>query len=196
MVGLIVLRQPILNVLFERGAFNAWSTERTAQALLYYALGLPAFAGVRIIVPVFYSLQDTRTPVKVAFISLLANAGLGVILMFPLLHGGLALATSLAAGVNFALLLVLLRRKLGPIGVRKILRSFLKGLGASLLMGATIYAICHDGPWNAPGLTGEKIFLLVGAILLGILVYGGACHFLRIDEMHATMGMIKKKLGW
>jgi len=68
---------------FPEGGIHGPSTEMTSQALLYYTLGLVAFAGVRIIVPVFYALQDTRTPVKVAFLSLVANAGLGPSLMSP-----------------------------------------------------------------------------------------------------------------
>jgi putative peptidoglycan lipid II flippase len=195
MVGLIILRQPILNLLFQRGAFSALSTEMTAQALLYYAVGLVAFAGVRIIVPVFYSLQDTRTPVKVAFLSLLANAGLGVLLMVPLKHGGLALATSLAAGVNFAVLGGLLRKKIGPIGARKILRSFGKNLSASILMGTAAYAICFQTRWDTSGITGVKIVLLSGAVAIGVLVYGVSCYLLRSDEIHSAVGLLKKKLG-
>ena len=194
MVGLIVLRQPILNLLFQRGAFSAFSTEMTAQALLYYALGLVAFAGVRIIVPVFYSLQDTRTPVKVAFLSLLANVGLGASLMIPLKHGGLALATSLAAGVNFAVLGFLLRKKIGPIGARKILWSFGKNLSASILMGITTYAICFQGRWDISGITGGRVALLGGAVAAGVLVYGAACYLLRSDEIHAALGLLKRKL--
>ena len=195
MVGLIALRLPILNLLFQRGAFTAHSTEMTAQALLYYALGLAAFAGVRIVVPAFYSLQDTKTPVKVAFIALLANAGLGALLMIPLRHGGLALATSLAAGLNFALLVILLRRRLGKIGASKIIRSFLRNLGASLAMGAVALAICSGGPWQTTGVTAEKIWLLLGAILAGILVYGGSCYLFGSQELHSAMEIIKKKMG-
>jgi len=155
MAGLIVLRRPILNLLFQRGAFSAFSTEMTAQALFYYALGLVAFAGVRIIVPVFYSLQDTRTPVKAAILALVANALLGVGLMGPLKHGGLALATSLSAGANFAVLCILLRRRIGPLGARRILRSFAKNLAASALMGAAAYAISSQARWESSGISAE-----------------------------------------
>jgi putative peptidoglycan lipid II flippase len=195
MVGLIALRLPILNLLFQRGAFTAHSTEMTAQALLYYALGLAAFAGVRIVVPAFYSLQDTKTPVKVAFVALLANAGLGALLMKPLRHGGLALATSLAAGLNFALLVILLRRKLGKIGASNIVHSFFKNLGASFLMGAVVLAICSGGPWQKTGVSIEKIGLLLGAILAGIAVYGGACYFFGSQELRSAMEVIKMKMG-
>ncbi len=177
MVGLIVLRQPILNLLFQRGAFTAHSTEMTAQALFYYSLGLTGFAGVRIIVPVFYSLQDTKTPVKVAFVALMVNALLGVALMGPLRHGGLALATSLAAGINFALLVFLLRQRLGRIGLKQIFRSFLKSLGASLIMGVVVLVICLQGEWEKTGASLEKVGLLSVAMLVAIFVYAGASHF-------------------
>jgi putative peptidoglycan lipid II flippase len=195
MMGLIVLRQPILNLLFQRGAFTALSTEMTAQALLYYSLGLAGFAGVRIIVPAFYSLQDTKTPVKVAIAALLANALLGALLMHPLKHGGLALATSLAAGLNFSLLVFFLRKKMGKIGLGKIARSFFKSLAASLVMGAVALLIARQGEWGQAGITPEKIGLLAGAIAAGIAVYGGTAYFLRSEELHLVLGGIKKKLG-
>jgi putative peptidoglycan lipid II flippase len=195
MVGLVVLRVPILNLLFQRGAFNAHSTLMTAQALFYYALGLVAFAGVRIIVPAFYALQDTKTPVKVAFVALFANAGLGSILMVPLRHGGLALATSLAAGLNFALLAIFLKRKLGRLGAAKIIRSFLRSMGASGLMGLVTFAIASRGAWDTTGVTVEKISLLTGAILVGILVYAIACYFLGSEELHSVWETVKKKIG-
>jgi putative peptidoglycan lipid II flippase len=193
MIGLIVLRIPIINLLFQRGAFDARSAEMTAQALFYYALGLAAFAGVRIIVPAFYSLQDTKTPVKVAFIALLANAALGAVLMGPLLHGGLALSTSLAAGLNFLLLVILLKKKLGRFGAKRILRSFLKSLLASIAMGIIAYVLCFPGPWNAPGVTAEKILLLAEAIFAGIVVYFGVCYLLRSEELRAVMKSIQER---
>jgi putative peptidoglycan lipid II flippase len=127
--------------------------------------------------------------------ALLANAGLGYVLMTPLRHGGLALATSLAAGLNFALLLVLLRKKLGRIGASNIIRSFLKSLGASLLMGAVALVICSKGPWQTTGVTAEKIWLLLGAILVGIFVYGGSCYLFGSQELHSAVEIIRKKMG-
>ena len=195
MAGLIFLRTPILNVLFQRGAFTAFSTAMTSQALLYYSLGLAAFAGVRIIVPVFYSLQDTRTPVKVAFLCLIANAVLGAFLMFPLKHGGLALATSLAAALNFLLLAIFLRRKIGPLGAGRILRSFAKNLGASLLMGLAAYEICTMGRWETPGLSLEKLALLAGALLAGALIYGASCYLLGSDEFKQALNFLRRRLA-
>ncbi|NWF54852.1 MAG: murein biosynthesis integral membrane protein MurJ [Syntrophaceae bacterium] len=195
MAALIALRTPILNVLFQRGAFSAFSTEMTAQALLFYALGLIAFAGVRIIAPVFYSLQDTRTPVQVALVSLLSNATLGAILMGPLKHGGLALATSLAAGVNCGLLAYLLREKIGPLGVRRLLHSLAKNMTAAVLMGLTAYAIVSPGGWETSGITVEKITLLGAALGGGAVVYGAVSYLLGGEEMKAALELAQKKAG-
>jgi putative peptidoglycan lipid II flippase len=115
--------------------------------------------------------------------------------MTPLRHGGLALATSLAAGLNFALLVILLRRKLGKIGASSIVRSFLKNLAASFLMGAVILAICSGGPWQETGVNAKKIWLLLGAILAGIAVYAGSCYFFGGQELHSAMEIIRTKMG-
>ena len=100
MVGLIALRRPIVHVVFEHGAFSAADTQGTAAALLAYAVGLWAFAGTRVIVAVFYALQDTKTPAVTAVIAMLVNVGVAVMLMKPFAHAGLALATALSAMVN------------------------------------------------------------------------------------------------
>ena len=96
MVGLILLREPIVALLFKRGAFDTQTTALTASALLYYGIGLWAFSAVRIVVALFYALQDTRTPVKMAAISIIVNIILGIVLMWPLRHGGLALVHAIA----------------------------------------------------------------------------------------------------
>jgi len=86
MVGLILLRVPIVQVLFQRGAFDSQTTLQTADALLYYCLGLWPIAAARILVACFYSLQDTATPVKLSFVAFVANAILSLILMGPMRH--------------------------------------------------------------------------------------------------------------
>jgi len=135
MVGLMVLRIPIIHLLFQHGAFTYGDTLLTAQALFYYGVGLWAIAGARIIAPAFYAMQDTKTPVKIAVVSLLANVALSLILMVPLKHGGLALANSLASMVNVSLLLVWLRKRIGGIDWGRILRSLVQVAVASAAMG-------------------------------------------------------------
>src|SRR5436309_4518211 len=121
MVGLILLCVPIVHLFFEHGRFTAADTQGTAAAVLAYAIGLWAFAGVRIVVSAVYSLQDTRTPVLVAAVALAANIALSLLLMGPLRHAGLALATALSAILNMAVLLVFLARRLGAFGWEAIL---------------------------------------------------------------------------
>jgi putative peptidoglycan lipid II flippase len=99
-VGLVLLRKEIIEVLFQHGGFDAASTALTAWALPFFAVGLSAFAMVKIIVPAFYALQDTRTPVKIAFVAMLLNIALNFVLIRPLRNGGPALATSLSAFFN------------------------------------------------------------------------------------------------
>src|SRR2546426_1992669 len=80
-VGLIILREPIIRVLFQHGSFDAASTRLTARALLYYATGLPAFAAIKLIVPAFYSTHDTRVPVRAAAYTLVINFGLNLLFL-------------------------------------------------------------------------------------------------------------------
>jgi putative peptidoglycan lipid II flippase len=108
MAGLMILGRPIIQLFFQRGAFDPLSTLMTDRALFFYTVGLWAYSGTRVMVNAFYAIQDTRTPVKVATVAMLANFLFGVLLMGPLQHGGLALALSLASALQFWILLVAL----------------------------------------------------------------------------------------
>lgn len=171
MAGLVVLREPIVRLLFERGAFDAATVRLTAVALLYYCAGLWAFAAVRIVVSMFYALQDTKTPVKMAVVSIGVNIVMGIVLMGPLKHGGLALATSLASVVNLLLLVWALRRKIGMLGWRLIMVSAGRSLAASLLMGGAVWGMSI---WIIPRDHHASLKLLLGvtgAVAAGVAVY-------------------------
>ena len=140
-VGLIVLAVPITRTLFERGRFDHYSTLITANALVFYSIGLFSYAGIKILVTCFYSLKDTLTPVKIASISLGLNVLLNIMLMFPLRIGGLALATSISGIANFFLLFMILRKKIGCLDGYRILASFIRVTIASLAMAVVTY-IC------------------------------------------------------
>jgi putative peptidoglycan lipid II flippase len=144
-VGLVVLREPIIRVLFEHGQFQPESTVLTARALLYYALGLPAFAAIKLIVPAFYSTQDTRTPVRVAGYALGLNAVLNSVFLKSFFqtfyNGGPALATSLSAYFNFLMLFVIFRQRFGRLGTFDILFSMLKIGVCSAAMGALCWGM-------------------------------------------------------
>jgi putative peptidoglycan lipid II flippase len=136
--GLAVLGLPIIKMLFQRGAFTAYSTSITESALFFYSFGLLSYGGIKLLVTAFYSMHDTKTPVKTAFAAVIMNVVLNLILMWPMKLGGLALATSISASFNFIMLYILLRNKLGDFGTKVIIDSFLRVLAASLVMTAVL----------------------------------------------------------
>ena len=194
MVGLIVLRVPIVALLFRHGAFDAHSARLTSDALLYYAVGLWAFAAVRIVVSMFYALQDTRTPVVSATVAIAANIGLGIALMGPMKHCGLALATSLASTLNLAMLVMALRNRLGTIRWRPMVSSCLKTVLASAVMALAVTAICrHLMPIDAQ--TG-RLWLLVttgAGVTGGGVIFFAAAWLLKIPEWTTVVDVATKR---
>ncbi len=191
MVGLIVLRQPIIELLFQRGAFTATSTILTAEALLFYSLGLWAFAGVRVIVPAFYALKDTVTPVKVAALALAANLVLSLVLMGPLRHGGLALATSSASVLNFCLLAFILVRRLGNVQLAELGYSILRVALACVPMGLTAFFLGGENHINLFGGNLDRLLNLALAILAAMGIYLLSCYILKSKELTALKQMLR-----
>jgi putative peptidoglycan lipid II flippase len=199
MAGMIVLGQPIIRVFFQRGAFGPLSTVMTERALFYYALGLWAFSVNRVLVSAFYAFQDTRTPARIATIALLANVGFSLILMGPLKHGGLALATSLASTVQFFLLILFLGRIPGVLHLKPMIESGLKSLLGSVAMGFCLY-IFH-AKWMVPyaGAGFWSLACRLGVIILiGVMVFFGMAVVLRCREIGSVKAICKpvlRKLG-
>jgi len=184
-VGLAVLGGPIVRLLFQRGEFGAPEALYTAQALVGYAVGLPAFSATRIAAQTFYALGDTRTPVIVGFASVTANAIFAVALMWPLEHVGLALASSLSSYVNLFGLAWLLRRRLGALGAGELGPSLARTLGAS----APLFAWCL---WSAGALGGGAAGT-IAALAGGAAVYGAAAAALRAPELGDLVGMLRRR---
>jgi len=193
MAGLIVLREPIVAILFERGAFDSNSTRLTADALLWYSTGLWAYAALRILLAMFYALQDAYRPLTAAVLSVGANLAGGLLLMHIMGHGGIALAAALAAMVNVVLLVVMLRRKIGPLGGRKMLPAAGRILGCSLLMGAGVH-------WLDTGLqtmTAPGVMFQIGrlgcGITSGVVMYTVASFCCRSPELHTFCQMVWRR---
>lgn len=193
MTGLIVLRDPIVSLLFERGAFDPASTRRTADALLFFSAGLWAFSAVRIVVSTFYALQDTRTPVVMATLSVIANVFLCLLLMGPMAHAGLALAASLSSMLNFCLLIMALRKKLGALGWKKIIESVSRSVICSALMGGCLQTLISmskaGGPWS--GL--PCIWIVCAGMFIGVSVYLLAAYLLNSRELKDLITIIFAK---
>lgn len=138
-IGLIVLSVPIINVLFQRGLFDESSTMKTAFALCFYAIGLPFFSLVKIFLQAFFSLQDTKTPVKVGVVCILIDIGFSFLLINFFSHAGIALALTIAGIANLFLLWISLERKIGKILTSELVKDIMKIMLISTLMGLINY---------------------------------------------------------
>jgi len=193
-VGLILLRFPIVNSLWERGEFTRASTDGTATALLYYSIGLAAFCGIKVIVPAYYSLQDTKTPARIGIYSMLLNIVLNLIFMKPLGHGGLALATSIASIFNVVVLIHLLRKRLGLMGGRKILASALRIAFNSAVMGGLIYFM--SAAWfDASAALTEKLVVLLVCILAAVAAFAGLARLTQYEELRFLLNPGERSKG-
>ena len=192
-LGLAVLRRPIVSLLFERGAFDAQSTELVAWPLLWYAAGLLGHALVELVSRAFYALQNTRTPVIVGALAMGLNVAFSLIFsawfarqgLQP--HGGLALANSLATGLECLALLFLMRRRLGGLDLGRLRPGLAASLIASVGMGA--------GLWGWLQLTGDRpawLVALVG-VALGGLLYWAAALLLRAPEARQLPGLLLRR---
>ncbi len=187
--GLIFLKSPIVRVLFERGNFDAVSTLRTANTVMYYSIGLFAYSGQQTMTSAFYAIQDTKTPFKLSAISIVIDTILGLILMWPLKEGGLALSTAVGGIVNFGMQLVLLNKKIQGIYLKSILISFAKISGVSIVMGILtmllyrhIHFTCFTPLFN--GIAG-----LACAVGFGIGIYTAFLFFFKVHEIHELIGV-------
>lgn len=173
--ALIAVPFPIISILFERGEFDAETARNTADALLAYAVGLPAYVLSRSLTPSFHARQDTATPVRLALVSIAINLGGGALLMQWLGHVGLALATALAASANTVLLGFVLHRRSHWRADARLKSRFWRILAAALLMAGALVAadrLLLPG-WYAGG---DALRLLALALLVGggLIVYLGA----------------------
>lgn len=194
MAGLLICSTPIFTLLFMGGAFDYAKAVKSAEALYYYSWGLTFVALVRVLVPAFYALKDTRTPVIIAFAAFLLNAGFSLILMGPLLHGGLALATTLSAFFNMLLLLYYLRKKIGPFGGRKISIAGLKILIATIPMSLVVYFCIQALDWSIQGQKLLKSSILALTVCAGILVFLLFAHLLRCEETSRVIELVRRRL--
>jgi putative peptidoglycan lipid II flippase len=194
MAGLILLRQPIVHLFFEHGTFSAQDTAATALAVLCYAVGLWAFAGVRIIVAAYYAVQDTATPALVAAIAVLVNLGLSIVLMEPLGHAGLALATALAAMVNVSVLVYRLNHRLGGVEWGEVLRSSGRSVIAVIPVVLACLWVAELDLWTRPAEWTVKSLMLCVGIGVSVIGYLGVHALLKSHELDVLVGIVKRKL--
>lgn len=197
-VGMIVLSEPINRLLFEYGRFHSEAVVMVSQASIYYTLGLVAFAGIKVLVPTFYALNDAKTPVRIAVGTVALNILLNLLLMRPLGFRGLALSTTLSAVVNFGALFYLLRRRLGGLDTRKLWDSAWRILLASAVMGYLVWSgsqgwLPRQGSGLGRGQLAYRVFSLIGFGGFGYLAFA---WFFKVPEQKRVWNLIRKKVGW
>lgn len=220
-LGLIVLSVPIFSLLFQRGAFGADATLLSAQALVYFSLGLWGVSGARLVVPVFYAMEDTRTPVWVGVSAFVLNLFLSLVFMgeisaasdagvlgrsiaalsrhlaiFSLAHGGLALATSMSSTFNFLVLLLILHRRLGGFPWNEFCASLFRNLLSALFMALPILFIVRRVDWigaeRASWTQGVIFLCLIG---LGFFLYLLLSFLLRSPEWRVLARIASRVKG-
>jgi len=191
-VGMIVLRIPLIRALYEHGAFTAEDTQLVAIPLIYFALGITAQGLIMVVPRAFYAHKDTWHPVKIGITAMVVTVGLMIVLANVMGTGGLALATSLGACLQVALLFIFLRRKIGPLDGRHILASTGKTLFAAGIMGSIVYVwTAWIGPWAGDGKAGAVVLLLSGAAL-GFVIFIGIARALKMDEYNLVMDIARR----
>jgi putative peptidoglycan lipid II flippase len=200
-IGLMALREPIIRMLFQHGQFVAESTRLTARPLLYYSIGLPALACVKLIVPAFYSAKDTKTPVIVALISFFLNIFLNVVFLqnFYLYrrfqNGGPALATAIATMFDFVILFAVFRLRYGSLGSFAILRSLGKISVCSLIMGAGCLVANHYANFTLNSAFFIQLVVFIAMILGATLVYIGLTWLFKCPEIEEVYGIAMRRPG-
>jgi len=193
MVGLMILRVPIIKLLFERGSFDQYSTQQTAIALLMFALGLSSFALRDVLNRVFYVLKDSKTPTYNAAIAVGFNIFLNFLLIKKMGHGGLALATTLSGTFTVILLFYSLRKKIGLIGGRDLLKALSKLALAACGMGFITWYLQTYLPQPEPGnfTEGIRLFVIIG---ISASVYFGLGYCLGVQEIRIFQQWIINKI--
>lgn len=192
--GLVALSTDIIRLLLERGHFTAADTTATAAALRLYAVGLVGYSTTRIASPVFYALGRSRVPVTLSVVSMATNLVLSLVLVRTMGFGGLALATSLAALVNAALCVVLLRSHLDGLAGRSLALTFVKTLVASAAMTLAVMGVNRSLSAAAPGGLIVQMLHLVAAIVAGLLVLALAARALHIGEFMALASDARRRV--
>jgi putative peptidoglycan lipid II flippase len=197
-IGYIVLGYPIVEMVLQRGYWTSEATLGTHFALVFYSLGLLPMAFLKVITPLYYAREDVMTPFKIGLVSLVSNIVLNTlfILFTPLEHGGLALASSIAAGINFYLLYRREKEVFGPVFSRQVRKTFYRTLAASILMGLCAWGshrlLYYFHPPDRFLFKAIYIFSAIGVGIGSFLIWG---KLFRIEELDQVKTLLLKRRG-
>ena len=195
-VGAISLAQPIVKLLFERGAFDSTATQMTVAALVCYSIGIIGFGLRDILGKVFYSLQDTKTPMINGALCMVLNIIMNItfITVFNFGHAGLALATSISSILCIILLLFNLYKKIGDFGIKDILKVLAKVLVISVIMAVAVkLSYVKLAAVLGGGFIQQSLTLMI-SVMVGVVIYGAGVYCAKIEETHTIIDKVKAKI--
>lgn len=193
-VALVVLAEPAVTVFFGRGRYDAAAIQETTRSFVWQAAGIWAVASVRTIIPMFHAHNDTRTPVVASGLNLVTFVALGLGLMGPMQHAGLAAATTAAAVVQFVALLWLLRRRTGYLGMAEINASVFRIAAASAVMGGVVWIGASFGRWELGGNDPRNVAVFVATATVGLLTYLVVAAVFRAPELGDLRAAIRRRV--
>ena len=197
-IGLIILANPIIGLIYEHGRFTAFATEQTAVALRCYAVGLVAYSADKVLAPAFYALDKRNLPMLVSLCSIAVNFCLNYFFTFHLKlgHGGLALSTSLVAFTNFMLLYTMMRRYTGRLETGAMIKTLAKLLVAGALLAGICLLAQHFIFFSHAGTSAwRKLFGLTLTIAVGGATFFGAAYLLHVGELRDVVVLLRTKFG-
>jgi putative peptidoglycan lipid II flippase len=198
-IGLAMLAEPIMSVVYQHRRFNAYDAAQAASDLRFYALGLCGYAALKVLVSAFYAIDKRKTPMVVSFIAVGLNLFLNWLFTLRLGwgHRGLAFSTACIATTNFLILYVLMRRHLGRLESRTMLSLFARLSVASAALAAICWAGAH---YLLAGWATERFWpkcgSLAAVIVAGALAFFACASALRIEEVRDLTAAVKRRLGW
>ena len=197
-IGLIILANPIISLIYEHGRFNAFATEQTALALRCYAIGLVAYSADKVLAPAFYALDKRHLPMLVSLCSIAVNFCLNYYFTFHLKlgHRGLALSTSLVAFTNFLMLYTMMRRYAGRLETGAMLKTLAKLLVAGALLAGICLLAQHFLFVAGVQISGwRKLFSLALTIAVGGAAFFGAAYVLHVAELRDVVLLVRGRLS-
>ncbi|NLB17483.1 MAG: murein biosynthesis integral membrane protein MurJ [Syntrophomonadaceae bacterium] len=194
-LGLMALREPLIELLFQHGQFDAEHTLATSQALFFYCFGLFAYSALQLANRIFYSLKDTVTPVVTGLAAIGLNIVLSILLVRVMSHQGLALAYSIAGVFNLVLLILLAKKRMGQIGGGRLMLSFLVACLASGLMYIGVrLGINVITPWLTFTPKLNAFIIVMAGTSLGTIIYGIIISVFRLEETQLVLALFKNRL--
>ncbi|MCY6370492.1 murein biosynthesis integral membrane protein MurJ [Clostridium ganghwense] len=194
-IGVLILREPIVSLIFGRGAFDEKAVKLTANALMFYTPAMVAYGVRDILYKAFYSLQDTKIPMINSFIGICINIILSLILVNSMQVSGLTLASAISAVATTLILIIILNNKLNGINIRYLLKVFVKITSSSLIMGFIIINI-RNVCFTQIGVNFKgDIISIILCFIIGVFVYFICIHILKVEEYMYMLELVKKRLG-